>query len=117
MAEAAARGAADRLRPIVSTSLTTVLGLIPLAIGNPMWRPLCYAIIFGLIAATAMSLVIVPCLYLLLTRKRAVPAAAEVEADPPGTGARARLTGADERVCRCATYRRPEETSAAVLYL
>ncbi len=70
VAEAAAHGAADRLRPIVSTSLTTVLGLIPLAIGNPMWRPLCYAIIFGLIAATVMSLVIVPCLYLLLTRAK-----------------------------------------------
>lgn len=66
---AAASGASDRLRPIISTSLTTIVGLIPLAITNPMWRPLCYAIIFGLIASTVTSIVIVPCLYYLLTRK------------------------------------------------
>ena len=69
VATAAARGASDRLRPIISTSLTTIIGLIPLAISNPMWRPLCYAIIFGLAASTVISLLIVPCLYLLLTRK------------------------------------------------
>lgn len=67
--QAAARGAADRLRPIISTSLTTIVGLIPLAISNPMWRPLCYAVIFGLLASTILSLVIIPCLYTLLTRK------------------------------------------------
>ena len=69
---ASARGASDRLRPIISTSLTTIVGLIPLAITNPMWRPLCYAIIFGLIASTVTSLVIVPCLYYLFTRKAMV---------------------------------------------
>lgn len=69
VATAAARGASDRLRPIISTSLTTIIGLIPLAISNPMWRPLCYAIIFGLAVSTVTSLLIVPCLYLLLTRK------------------------------------------------
>lgn len=66
---AAARGASDRLRPIISTSLTTIVGLIPLAVTNPMWRPLCYAIIFGLVVSTVTSLVIVPCLYYLFTRK------------------------------------------------
>jgi len=65
--EASARGAADRLRPIVSTSVTTIVGLIPLALSNPMWMPLCNAIIFGLIAATLVSQLIIPCLYLLLT--------------------------------------------------
>jgi multidrug efflux pump subunit AcrB len=68
VAEAAAHGAADRLRPIISTSLTTIVGLIPLAISNPMWRPLCYAVIFGLMASTLLALIVVPCLYLLLTR-------------------------------------------------
>lgn len=65
--EAAADGAAARLRPILTTSITTVVGLIPLALGSPMYAPLCYAIIFGLIASTILSLVIVPCLYLILT--------------------------------------------------
>lgn len=70
VAEAAAHGASDRLRPIISTSLTTIVGLIPLAISDPMWRPLCYAVIFGLIASTVLALVIVPCLYLLFTRNK-----------------------------------------------
>ncbi|MFH1241762.1 MAG: efflux RND transporter permease subunit [Pseudomonadota bacterium] len=68
--ESAARGAADRLRPIVSTTITTVAGLIPLSLSNPMWMPLCNAIIFGLISATFISQLVVPCLYLLLTRDR-----------------------------------------------
>jgi multidrug efflux pump subunit AcrB len=68
---AAARGASDRLRPIISTSVTTIVGLIPLAITNPMWRPLCYAIIFGLSVSTVTSLVIVPCLYYLFVYKGA----------------------------------------------
>lgn len=67
IAEAAAEGAAARLRPVVTTSITTVVGLLPLALGSPMYAPLCYAIIFGLVASTILSLVIVPCLYLLLT--------------------------------------------------
>ena len=67
---ASARGASDRLRPIISTSLTTIVGLIPLAITNPMWRPLCYAIIFGLIASTVTSLVIVPCLFITCSRAK-----------------------------------------------
>ena len=65
--DAAAEGAAARLRPIVTTSITTVVGLVPLALGSPMYAPLCYAIIFGLVASTLLSLVIVPCLYALLT--------------------------------------------------
>ncbi|MET1756818.1 efflux RND transporter permease subunit [Novosphingobium sp. RD2P27] len=69
--EAAARGVADRLRPILTTSVTTIVGLIPLAIGNAMYRPLCLTIIFGLISSTVMSLFVVPALYMLLTRKKA----------------------------------------------
>lgn len=76
--EAASRGAADRLRPIVSTSLTTVAGLIPLALSNPMWMPLCNAIIFGLVVATFISQMVVPCVYVLFTR--------DGDASPAGTG-------------------------------
>jgi len=72
--EAAARGAADRLRPIIATTITTLVGLVPLALSDPMWTPLCAAIIFGLIASTVIAVLIVPCLYFLLTRQ---PAEAE----------------------------------------
>ncbi|MBV6625894.1 MAG: efflux RND transporter permease subunit [Rivularia sp. (in: Bacteria)] len=64
---AAAKGAADRLRPILTTSITTIIGLIPLALSDSTWMPLCCAIIFGLIASTLISLVVVPGLYLQLT--------------------------------------------------
>jgi multidrug efflux pump subunit AcrB len=68
--EAASRGAGDRLRPIISTTLTTTVGLTPLALSNPMWMPLCAAIIFGLMASTLICMFVIPCLYLLLTPKQ-----------------------------------------------
>lgn len=69
--EAAAHGAADRLRPILSTTLTTITGLTLLSLSSPMWQPLCYAIIFGLMAATVLSFVVVPALFVLLSPRTA----------------------------------------------
>jgi multidrug efflux pump subunit AcrB len=65
--EAAARGASDRLRPILTTSITTIVGVIPLALSDPIWFPLASAIGFGLVASTSIALLVIPCLYLLLT--------------------------------------------------
>ena len=67
--QAAAKGVADRLRPVLTTSITTIIGLVPLALSDPTWMPLCGAIVFGLLAATLIALIVVPCLYLLLTPK------------------------------------------------
>ena len=66
--DAAATGASSRLRPILSTTLTTLVGLVPLALSNPIWMPLCLTIIAGLIAGTVVSMIIVPSLYLLFSR-------------------------------------------------
>ncbi len=66
---AAAAGASDRLRPILTTSITTIIGLIPLALSDAQWFPLCMAIIFGLLSATLIALLVVPGLYLQLTPK------------------------------------------------
>lgn len=53
-----------RLRPVLITVGATVLGLFPLAShGGPLWEPLCYAQIGGLIAATAITLLMVPVIY------------------------------------------------------
>lgn len=68
VAQAASLGAADRLRPILSTSLTTILSLLPLAYSDPQWYPLCMAIVYGLVASTLISLVVIPAFYLLLTK-------------------------------------------------
>jgi len=67
---AAAQGVSDRLRPILTTSITTVAGLLPLALSNAQWFPLCMAIVFGLVSATAIALLVVPGLYLQLTPER-----------------------------------------------
>ena len=68
--DAAARGAADRLRPILTTSITTIVGVIPLALSDPTWFPLASAIGFGLVASTLIALLVIPCLYLLLTANK-----------------------------------------------
>ena len=69
---AAARGASDRLRPILTTSITTIVGLLPLAFSDKLWFPLCMAIIFGLMSATVIALLVVPGLYLQLTPERPI---------------------------------------------
>jgi multidrug efflux pump subunit AcrB len=68
--EAAANGSGQRLRPIIVTTITTIAGLIPLALSSPMWKPLCSTIIFGLMAATFISLLVVPALYMLFTPRK-----------------------------------------------
>jgi len=69
--EALMRGGRDRLRPILMTTATTVLGLLPLSLGNTyvggiLYYPLARTVIGGLVVSAALTLVLVPCLYTLL---------------------------------------------------
>jgi len=61
-----------RLRPILMTTLTTVVGMIPLAIGigegAEIMRPLAIAVIGGLLGAMLLTLLVIPCLYLVSSR-------------------------------------------------
>ena len=63
-----------RLRPILMTALTTVLGLIPMvasgSMGSDMTRPMAIVTIGGLIYGTLLTLFVVPCIYDLLNRKK-----------------------------------------------
>jgi len=65
--EATAKGAATRLRPVLITSLTTIIGTIPMSIsqaeGSDMVAPLGRTIIGGLTAATFLTLLVVPVIY------------------------------------------------------
>jgi len=88
--EAIVRAGKARLRPVILTAITTIFGLIPLAIGfnidffslmnefNPkiyfggdnvvFWGPLAWAVIYGLLIATFLTLIVVPVLFYLVTR-------------------------------------------------
>ena len=65
--EASVIAAKSRLRPILMTTLTTVLGMIPMAIGqgegSEMWRSLGMVVAWGLSISTLVTLVIIPTLY------------------------------------------------------
>jgi len=59
----------DRLRPIMMTSLTTILGLIPMALdkseSSGLWSPLAITVIGGLTISTFLTLFVIPCIYLI----------------------------------------------------
>lgn len=60
--DAVVESAALRFRPIMLSSVTDVLGFVPL-IPNPFWRPLAVSFIGGLLLATAIGLLVVPAMY------------------------------------------------------
>ena len=67
VAESSVSAAKSRLRPILMTTLTTVLGMIPMAIGqgegSEMWRSLGMVVAWGLSVSTLVTLVIIPTVY------------------------------------------------------
>jgi HAE1 family hydrophobic/amphiphilic exporter-1 len=60
--EVIVEAAASRLRPIILTTITTVVGMIPLANASALWGPLAYAIMFGLTFSMILTLVLIPLL-------------------------------------------------------
>jgi len=81
---AAVEAGATRLRPVLLTAATTILGLVPMATGvsydfhtftwstrsesSEWWASMAIAVIYGLAFATVLTLVVVPCLYVLSVR-------------------------------------------------
>lgn len=72
--EAAIDGALNRLRPIISTTLTTCLGLLPMAVGfggrDNVLAPMAVSIAGGLFVATILVLLVVPALFVIIERMR-----------------------------------------------
>jgi len=72
--EAVTIGGRTRLRPVLMTTITTVFGLLPLALlrgeGSEFWRPFGITIIGGLIVSTLITLVFIPTLYSIFEERR-----------------------------------------------
>lgn len=70
--EAVVKGCSSRLRPILMTTLTTVLALIPLALGlgsgGELMQPLGIVVMGGLLVGTLVTLVLIPCIYCGINR-------------------------------------------------
>jgi hydrophobic/amphiphilic exporter-1 (mainly G- bacteria), HAE1 family len=73
--DAVVSGARRRLRPILMTTMTTALAMMPLALGlgagSEIQAPLARVVVGGLLASTLVTLVLVPTLYYLMERRRA----------------------------------------------
>jgi multidrug efflux pump len=83
--EAVIEAAVIRLRPILMTSLSTVFGILPIAIGfgagAESRRPLGIAVVGGVLFSTFLTLILVPVMYRLLARFTSARREAEIEAD------------------------------------
>jgi multidrug efflux pump subunit AcrB len=62
--DAAHEALEERFRPLIATSLTAVVSLIPLAITSPFWEGLCVVLIFGLLSSTFLVITVFPYYYL-----------------------------------------------------
>ncbi len=71
--EAAVQAATNRLRPLMLTALSTILGLLPIA-PTLFWGPMAFAIMGGLLVATLLTLVLLPVLYVTIYRDDPAPA-------------------------------------------
>jgi HAE1 family hydrophobic/amphiphilic exporter-1 len=90
--EAVIEGGRVRLRPVLMTALTTILGMLPMALGlgesGESWAPLARVVMGGLTVSTALTLVVVPVIYIMLEnfatwirQKRAARAATRMVLD------------------------------------
>ena len=70
--EAIALSGRSRLRPVMMTALTTILGMLPMALsrgeGSEMWHPLGIVVIGGLLVSTFVTLIVVPVFYAVLSK-------------------------------------------------
>ena len=70
--EAIALSGESRLRPVLMTAVTTLLGMLPMALsqgeGSELWRPMGIVVIGGLLISTLITMIIVPVVYALMSR-------------------------------------------------
>lgn len=74
LTDAIAQAGQQRIRPIIMTSLTTILALLPMSFsfgeGASLRSPMAIAVIGGLVTSSLMSLIVIPCVYYVLERMK-----------------------------------------------
>jgi HAE1 family hydrophobic/amphiphilic exporter-1 len=74
LADAIVQAGQQRIRPIIMTTLTTILALLPLTFsigeGSSLRSPMAIAVVGGLVTSTLMSLIVIPCVYYVFERGR-----------------------------------------------
>lgn len=83
VADAVIAGGKSRLRPVLMTSLTTILGMVPMAMGigegSETWQPMGISVVGGLLVSTFLTLFIVPALYAMMEGRKERRAARKAE--------------------------------------
>ena len=84
VAKAAVAAGKSRLRPVLMTSLTTIFGMVPMAMGlgegSEIWQPMGVSVIGGLTCSTILTLLVLPALYVIF-RGRKASGANEIQHD------------------------------------
>ncbi len=74
LSDAVIQGGKSRLRPVLMTSFTTVLGMVPMAMGigegSEIWQPMGVSVVGGLVVSTILTLFIVPALYAMMEGRK-----------------------------------------------
>jgi len=87
LSDAVTMGGKDRLRPVLMTTITTLVGLMPMAFshgeGSETWQPIGISMLGGLTLSTLITMLFVPTLYAVFHRKAAAGASA-VSCPAPG---------------------------------
>ncbi|HPQ42428.1 MAG TPA: efflux RND transporter permease subunit, partial [bacterium] len=88
LGDAVTQAGDQRLRPILMTALTTILGLLPMAMafgpGQEIRQPLAVTIILGMLVSTFMTLLVIPTIYYLIHRRSAIRSGAGAGEDRIG---------------------------------
>ena len=71
--EAIVEGSNNKIRPVLMTTFTTMLGLLPLALrnvtGSEIQQPLAFVIMFGLLFSTLLTLIVLPAFYMAMEKR------------------------------------------------
>lgn len=100
--QAVVEGCKSRLRPILMTTLTTVLALVPLALGfgrgGELMQPMGIVVLGGLLLGTLVTLVLIPCFYCILNRISFKKQHAPNDGEQPQSDAKAAQSGGEQQI-------------------